>query len=238
MTNGFIVVTQVGMQMFGIVVDGVFHTEEIVVKPMSSKLRNIPVFSGNTILGDGSVILIIDPNGRRPHHRQARPAVQHLAEGSSSENEAAQVDAEIDAGVPRRLAAAERRFPLSLVTRARGDRREGDRVLDRPSALCNIAASLMPLVAGQTRTCASRARGLAAAPGLHRRGPLDGNSWSTRSSTSFEEKTRNIEGSRASVRGVLGLGRDQRPRPPRFIDHRALPAAGVRGLAALEGAGH
>src|SRR5690242_9837484 len=42
--NVFIVVMQVGSQTFGIVVDGVFHTEEIVVKPMSSRLRNIPVF--------------------------------------------------------------------------------------------------------------------------------------------------------------------------------------------------
>ncbi|MEI7805061.1 MAG: chemotaxis protein CheW [Hyphomicrobiales bacterium] len=63
MDQGFIVVTQVGSQMFGIVVDGVFHTEEIVVKPMSSRLRYISMFSGNTILGDGSVIMIIDPNG-------------------------------------------------------------------------------------------------------------------------------------------------------------------------------
>src|SRR5664279_4866952 len=61
--TGFIVVTQVGSQTFGIVVDSVFHTEEIVVKPMSSKLRHIAMFSGNTILGDGSVIMIIDPNG-------------------------------------------------------------------------------------------------------------------------------------------------------------------------------
>ncbi|MEW6768162.1 MAG: hybrid sensor histidine kinase/response regulator [Pseudomonadota bacterium] len=61
--NGFIVVTQVGSQTFGIVVDGVFHTEEIVVKPMSTKLRHINMFSGNTILGDGAVIMIVDPNG-------------------------------------------------------------------------------------------------------------------------------------------------------------------------------
>src|SRR3954453_19427992 len=61
--NGFIVVTQVGSQTFGIVVDGVFHTEEIVVKPMSTKLRHIEMFSGNTILGDCAVIMIIDPNG-------------------------------------------------------------------------------------------------------------------------------------------------------------------------------
>lgn len=61
--NGFIVVMQVGSQTFGVVVDGVFHTEEIVVKPMSTMLRNLTMFSGNTILGDGSVIMIIDPNG-------------------------------------------------------------------------------------------------------------------------------------------------------------------------------
>jgi two-component system, chemotaxis family, sensor kinase CheA len=61
--NGFVVVTQVGNQVFGIAVDGVFHTEEIVIKPMSSKLRDIAAFSGTTILGDGSVIMIIDPNG-------------------------------------------------------------------------------------------------------------------------------------------------------------------------------
>ncbi len=61
--NGFIIVTQVGSNNFGIVVDAVFHTEEIVVKPMSSMLRDISMFSGNTILGDGSVIMIIDPNG-------------------------------------------------------------------------------------------------------------------------------------------------------------------------------
>ena len=61
--DGFIVVTQIGDRQFGILVDSVFHTEEIVVKPMSSKLRHIPLFSGNTILGDGAVVLIVDPNG-------------------------------------------------------------------------------------------------------------------------------------------------------------------------------
>lgn len=61
--DGFIVVMQVGPQTFGVVVDAVFHTEEIVVKPMSTMLRHITMFSGNTILGDGSVIMIVDPNG-------------------------------------------------------------------------------------------------------------------------------------------------------------------------------
>lgn len=61
--HGFIVVMQVGSQSFGVVVDSVFHTEEIVVKPMSTALRNVSMFSGNTILGDGSVIMIVDRNG-------------------------------------------------------------------------------------------------------------------------------------------------------------------------------
>ena len=59
----FIVVTKVGTYDFGIVVDRVFDTEEIVVKPVAPILRNISMFSGNTILGDGSVIMILDPNG-------------------------------------------------------------------------------------------------------------------------------------------------------------------------------
>ncbi|WP_377796108.1 chemotaxis protein CheW [Bosea eneae] len=61
--DGFIVVTQVGERQFGILVEAVFHTEEIVAKPMSTRLRHIPLFSGNTILGDGAVVLILDPNG-------------------------------------------------------------------------------------------------------------------------------------------------------------------------------
>ena len=61
--GAFIVVMQVSTQVFGLVVDRVFDTEEIVVKPMSSALRRIPMFSGSTIMGDGSVILILDPNG-------------------------------------------------------------------------------------------------------------------------------------------------------------------------------
>ena len=61
--NSFIVVSQVGSYTFGIVVDKVFDTEEIVVKPVAPILREINVFSGNTILGDGSVIMILDPNG-------------------------------------------------------------------------------------------------------------------------------------------------------------------------------
>ena len=61
--ENFIVVAQVGNNQFGIIVDKIFDSEEIVVKPTASILRNIEIFSGNTILGDGSVIMILDPNG-------------------------------------------------------------------------------------------------------------------------------------------------------------------------------
>lgn len=59
----FIIVAQVGATTFGIMVDRVFDTEEIVVKPVAPILRHINMFSGNTILGDGNVIMILDLNG-------------------------------------------------------------------------------------------------------------------------------------------------------------------------------
>ena len=61
--NRFVIVMQVASQRFGLVVDEVFDTEEIVVKPINSVLRDITEYSGSTILGDGSVIMILDPNG-------------------------------------------------------------------------------------------------------------------------------------------------------------------------------
>src|SRR5467141_3640203 len=114
--NGFIVVTQVGSQTFGIVVDGVFHTEEIVVKPMSSKLRHIPMFSGNTILGDGAVILIIDPNGVAQTVGMATTTRQATEGERDVERQAAEAATEsmliFRAGSPQPKAV-----PVGLVTR-------------------------------------------------------------------------------------------------------------------------
>ncbi len=62
-SSRYIIVAQIGAHQFGIIVDKVFDTEEIVVKPVSRILKDIDIFSGNTILGDGSVIMILDPNG-------------------------------------------------------------------------------------------------------------------------------------------------------------------------------
>jgi len=66
-TGAYIVVAQVGANSLGIIVDRVFDTEEIVVKPVAPILRHVTMFSGNTILGDGSVIMILERH--RARHR-------------------------------------------------------------------------------------------------------------------------------------------------------------------------
>jgi two-component system chemotaxis sensor kinase CheA len=58
--GGFIVVLQAEQQRFGLVVDDVLDTQEIVVKPLGRHLKGIPIYAGATILGDGSVVLILD----------------------------------------------------------------------------------------------------------------------------------------------------------------------------------
>ncbi len=111
----FIVVAKVGAQEFGIAVDGVFHTEEIVVKPLSGMLKDVSMFSGNTIMGDGSVILIIDPNG----------VAQAVNRGSTEDVGAdkEEVQEQLDEGEIRSLLLFEagnkdpKAVPLSLVTR-------------------------------------------------------------------------------------------------------------------------
>jgi two-component system chemotaxis sensor kinase CheA len=58
----FVMVADIGGRRFGLLVDEVLDTEEIVVKPLSARLRDLERFSGATILGDGSVVLIVDMN--------------------------------------------------------------------------------------------------------------------------------------------------------------------------------
>ena len=142
--EGFVVVTQVGREFFGILVDGVFHTEEIVVKPMSSKLRHIPLFSGNTILGDGAVVLIIDPNGiarvvGSAAGREQFATAAPLAEAAGDAAEA--VTLLIFRGGGESLKAV----PLSLVTRLEKiDAGRIEWVGGRP--LIQYRGRLMPLV--------------------------------------------------------------------------------------------
>src|SRR5262249_9593016 len=48
---------------FGLIVDEILDTQEIVVKPISRALKDLDAFSGATILGDGRVALILDAQG-------------------------------------------------------------------------------------------------------------------------------------------------------------------------------
>ena len=114
--DGFIVVAQVGSQTFGIVVDGVLHTEEIVVKPMSSKLRHIGMFSGNTILGDGAVIMIVDPNGIA--QALGSTATSQLVDAAPAETAPASADEQATSLLVFRAGSAEpKAVPLALITR-------------------------------------------------------------------------------------------------------------------------
>jgi two-component system chemotaxis sensor kinase CheA len=55
-----IVVLQADDRPFGLVVDGIRDTEEIIVKPLQKLLKGVTVFSGAAIMGDGRVALVLD----------------------------------------------------------------------------------------------------------------------------------------------------------------------------------
>ncbi len=58
-----IVVLQADDRQFGLIVDDIHDTEEIVVKPLQKQLKGTNVFSGATIMGDGKIALILDVLG-------------------------------------------------------------------------------------------------------------------------------------------------------------------------------
>ncbi len=62
-----ILVLTVGTNQYGLLVDEVLDTEDIVVKPLSCFLQGNPCFSGTTIMGDGSVAMICDATGIANH---------------------------------------------------------------------------------------------------------------------------------------------------------------------------
>jgi two-component system chemotaxis sensor kinase CheA len=62
-----IVVLRSGDRHFGLVVTGISDTEEIVVKPLGRQLKDVSVFAGATIMGDGRVALILDVLGLAQH---------------------------------------------------------------------------------------------------------------------------------------------------------------------------
>ncbi|HVJ05939.1 MAG TPA: chemotaxis protein CheW [Candidatus Saccharimonadales bacterium] len=80
-----IVVLQADSRQFGLVVDGINDTEEIVVKPLSKQLRTVSCFAGATIMGDGKVALILDILGLAQRASLAGDSAGHRAEAKSGE---------------------------------------------------------------------------------------------------------------------------------------------------------
>ncbi len=149
-----IVVAQVGATTLGIIVDRVFDTEEIVVKPVAPILRHITMFSGNTILGDGSVIMILDPNG----------IARAIGLGGSAEQRGvAAVAADLAENRERSALllfragdATPKAVPLSLVARLEDIPR--DRIEFSAGALVTqYRGKLMPLI-GLVRCAGAKAR--------------------------------------------------------------------------------
>jgi two-component system chemotaxis sensor kinase CheA len=60
-------VVKVGARRFGLVVDEILKSEEIVVKPMHGSLKPLSCFSGATIMGDGRIALILNVEGIAQH---------------------------------------------------------------------------------------------------------------------------------------------------------------------------
>jgi len=86
-----IVVLEADGQPFGLVVDEVNDTQEIVVKPLAKQLKDISVYAGATIMGDGEVALILDVVGLAQRsrilaegHGRAREKVESAASESSA----------------------------------------------------------------------------------------------------------------------------------------------------------
>lgn len=66
--NDQVVVTNIGNQRVGFVVNQVLGQEEVVIKPLGAMLHGLPGFAGATITGDGKIALILDmPSLMRAH---------------------------------------------------------------------------------------------------------------------------------------------------------------------------
>ncbi|HET6144325.1 MAG TPA: chemotaxis protein CheA [Candidatus Acidoferrales bacterium] len=88
-----IVVLQADDRQFGLVVDEIIDTEEIVVKPLGKKLKGVKIFAGATIMGDGRVALIIDVLGLA---QEANIVSEVRSRNASSHEESAKVDEKVN----------------------------------------------------------------------------------------------------------------------------------------------
>jgi two-component system chemotaxis sensor kinase CheA len=110
-----IVVAEAGHIRFGLVVDGLHDSEEIVVKPLGRHMRNCPCLAGATILGDGQAALILDPAGIAACSRLRGP--EEDARGTAHEAATAVKGDVHDLLLFRNDPAEQFAIPMRLVTR-------------------------------------------------------------------------------------------------------------------------
>jgi two-component system chemotaxis sensor kinase CheA len=114
--SGYVAVLQADGRRFGLVVDRVLNTEEIVVKPLTSRFKDVGMYAGATITGDGRVALILDVQSlaRRSHlTAEAAAEAAALLGGPDQLGRGGTVDRLLIAGVGDRRVAV----PLEMVTR-------------------------------------------------------------------------------------------------------------------------
>jgi two-component system chemotaxis sensor kinase CheA len=110
----YVAVLQAEGRKFGLVVDRVLNTEEVVVKALSSRFKEIGMYAGATLLGDGRVALILDvPSLARRAHLNVGAVERAQAEVDVTRAGADNVDRLLIAGVGERRVA----IPLDMVTR-------------------------------------------------------------------------------------------------------------------------
>lgn len=123
------VVLQAEDRQFGLVVDGINDTQEIVVKPLGKQLKGIAVYAGATIMGDGKVALILDVLGVGQSAgvlTESREQMRAEAKQKSQAGIAAQRLLLFKAGsferlaVPLSLVARLEEFPQSMIEHASG----------------------------------------------------------------------------------------------------------------------
>lgn len=109
-----IVVLQAEDQPFGLVVNEVVDTEEVVVKPLSKLLKHVSTYAGATIMGDGKVALILDVAGlarkggimsHQDNHRSKSDANAHKDEAQLTTLLLARVDADRQIAIPLSMIA-------------------------------------------------------------------------------------------------------------------------------------
>lgn len=84
----FVAVLDADGRRYGLVVDGLADPEEIVVKPLSAVLKDVGLYSGATVLGNGDLALILDPGAIAAKAGVAMAAEDSLAQINVMEEEA------------------------------------------------------------------------------------------------------------------------------------------------------